>query len=258
MTLFAWRYPHYQHHRRIDALFQGWAWSWGALRWHWLTLRQKPIANQLSGPLSGRYFLVPLQVHDDAQMVYWSQYNSVEEFIEETAHSFARHAAPGDHLVFKHHPMDRAYTDYRCLFRRLRSKTGLGERLIYVHGLSMPRLLHHARGMVCVNSTTGLSALHHGVPVKILGTAFYDIPGLVSQQPLERFWQDPDEVDLAFYHQFRNWLLLNNQLDGSFYRRLPGVDTPTAIIWEPVQWSQQENDSDTPDIAAEAIRKVGS
>ncbi|WP_018954484.1 capsule biosynthesis protein [Thioalkalivibrio sulfidiphilus] len=256
MTLFAWRYPHYQHHRKVNALYQGWAWSWGALRWRWLTYRQTPLARLLSGPLSGRYFLVPLQVHDDAQIVHWSQYNSVEEFIEEIAQSFAKHASAEDSLVFKHHPMDRAYTDYHRLFRRLRCKTGLGDRLIYVHGIPMPRLLDHARGMVCVNSTTGLSALQHGVPVKILGTAFYDIPGLVSEQPLEQFWRDPGEVDLGFYHQFRNWLLLNNQLDGSFYRRLPGVDTPTAIIWEPVQWGKDNNFEGSVDVKIEMVKKA--
>lgn len=233
MTAFAWRYPHYQHHRKINALYHGWAWGRGALRWSWCTARQKGIARRLSGPLSKRFFLVPLQVHNDAQVTRWSRYPSVPEMIEEVADSFARNASPRDFLVFKHHPMDKAYSDYRRLIRRLRSTTGLGDRLIYIHGLSMPMLLDHTRGLVCVNSTTGISAMEHAVPVKVLGTAFYDIPGLVSDQPLERFWHQPGTVDLALYHQFRNWLLLNNQLDGSFYRRLPTVDTPTAIIWEP-------------------------
>ncbi len=236
MTAFAWRYPDYQHHRRINAVYHGWAWSRGALRWSWRTARQKRIAGQLSGPLSKHFFLVPLQVHNDAQVTHWSRYQSVAQMIEEVADSFARNARPTDFLVFKHHPMDKAYSDYRRLIRSLGEKTGLGDRLIYIHGLSMPMLLDHALGLVCVNSTTGISAMEHGVPVKVLGTAFYDIPGLVSDQPLDRFWQQPGTVDFALYHRFRNWLLLNNQMDGSYYRRLPGVDTPTAIIWEPAHW----------------------
>jgi capsular polysaccharide export protein len=235
MTLDSRRHPHYRHHRRVNAFYHGWAWLSGALRWNRRTRLERRVARQLRGRDSGRYFLVPLQVRGDAQITRWSDYDSIEQFIEEVVNSFAAHADPADKLVFKHHPMDRAYTDYERLFRRLRRQTRLGGRLVYVHGLSMPMLLDHARGMVCVNSTTGISALEHEVPVKVLGDAIYDIPGLVSDRPLERFWKDPGEVDLALYHRFRNWLLLNNQLDGSFFRRLPGVDTPTAIIWEPVK-----------------------
>jgi len=52
-------------------------------------------------------------------------------------------------------------------------------------------LLSNAAGIVTINSTVGTTGLYNRVPVKVLGNAVFDIPGLTSQQPLDAFWQDP-------------------------------------------------------------------
>jgi capsular polysaccharide export protein len=44
-----------------------------------------------------------------------------------------------------------------------------------VHDLHLPTLLAHASGTVVINSTVGPSALHHKVPSKTTGSAFYDM-----------------------------------------------------------------------------------
>ena len=38
-------------------------------------------------------------------------------------------------------------------------------------------LLRNAAGVVTINSTIGITALYHGVPVKVLGNAVFDVPG---------------------------------------------------------------------------------
>ena len=49
-------------------------------------------------------------------------------------------------------------------------------------------MLRNAAGFVTINSTVGVTALHHGVPVKVLGNAVFNVAGLTSQSPLAAFW----------------------------------------------------------------------
>jgi capsule polysaccharide modification protein KpsS len=160
-----------------------------------------------------------------------SPYNSVEQFIIQLINSFAAHAPPGDYLVFKHHPLDRGYRNYSNLISRVSESAGIMDRVIYVHDLPLPALFKHARGTVVINSTAALSSIHHGIPVKVLGKAVYDIQGLTSQLPLARFWSQPESPDLILYHRFRSFLVTHNQINGNFYKRLPNVDNALGVIW---------------------------
>ena len=71
--------------------------------------------------------------------------------------------------------------------------------------------------MVVVNSTTGLSALHHGRPVTVLGSAIFDMPGLTFQGPLDRFWQEKTPPDPELFRAFRRVVLTPAQVNGSFF-----------------------------------------
>ena len=82
-----------------------------------------------------------------------------------------------------------------------------------------------------INSTVGLQAALQGTPVKTLGTAVYDMAGITHQGSLEAFWSDPGQVDERVVQGFRAYLLAHNQFNGNFYKRLPGVDTPTGVRW---------------------------
>jgi capsular polysaccharide export protein len=131
--------------------------------------------------------------------------------------SFAREA-PGDaHLVFKHHPMDRGHRHYGRQIHETAVAAGVSERVHYVHDLHLPTLLRDARGVVLVNSTTGLSALFHGAPVKTLGRCLYDFAGLTHQGDLASFWGSPTRPDKDLYARFRNYLIGMTQVNGSFY-----------------------------------------
>jgi capsular polysaccharide export protein len=81
--------------------------------------------------------------------------------------------------------------------------------------------------VVTVNSTTGLQALFHGTPLITLGQCFYAVPGMVHAGPLQRFWQAPGEVDKQLFHNFRNYLLRETQLNASFYGETPGLPSIT-------------------------------
>ena len=113
--------------------------------------------------------------------------------------------------------------------RELGRRYGCADRLIYVHDLHLPTLLKHARGVVTMNSTVGTSALFHRAPVKVMGRAIYDIPGLTTQAPLDQFFQSPDQVDHELYEQFMRWLRANNQVNGSFYKRVRAIGTVSGL-----------------------------
>jgi len=219
--LLGWYFPRYRHHRRHFSVRQALLWLRSGVRKWVYRVQQRRVLPRLATELSQRYFLVTLQVHNDAQLVYHSRYRTIQQFIHEVVASFAAHADPDTYLVFKHHPMDRGFVNYRKLLERLAVKHGLGERLIYIHDLHLPTLLRHARGAVMINSTVGPSALFHRTPVKVMGTATFDMPGLTHQGSLDSFWRDPQPADRELFLSYRRYVIARTQLNGTFYSLRP-------------------------------------
>ena len=195
------------------------AWIRGAARKWTNKVRERGVMPALTGELSGRFYIVPLQVHNDAQVTMHSPFADVKDFLNEVMGSFALHGPKSAHLVIKHHPMDRAYRDYRDMIGRLARLYGISSRVHYIHDQHLPTLLEHARGAVVINSTVGLSAIHQGVPTKVLGRAFYDFAGLTFAGSLSQFWFEAaqQQPDRALYQQFRRWVIANAQLNDNFY-----------------------------------------
>lgn len=217
--LFSWRYPHYRHHRCIRPFHQSYYWVRGALRRAIHDRRDAIVRERIAKGMMPPFFLVPLQVHLDSQMQHCS-FGSVDEFIETVVRSFAEHAPRDTMLLIKDHPLGRPYRNYASLLDSLGKRYGLRARLRYVDMIHLPSTLRMARGTVVINSSVGLSSIHHGTPVKCLGTAVYDIPGLAFQGPLDDFWREPGQVDPRLYWRFRWWLRTNNQINGSIWREL--------------------------------------
>lgn len=221
------RYPFYRHHRDIRPAAQARLWFRGTVRRVVHTVRDREVAARLKAQQMPPYFFVPLQVHLDSQLLH-SRFATINEFIRDVVGTFAQHA-PKDHaLLLKLHPMDRPYSDYSTDVEALRLEYGLGERLLYVDVINLPAALRGARGTIVINSTVGLSSLTHGTPVKCLGRAIYDMPGLTHQGSLEEFVRDPGAVDRQLYRRFRQWLRENNQLNGSVWSRL--YDDPARLL----------------------------
>ena len=228
-------YPFYQHHRPIFVPMEIFCWLRSGLRK--LTSRSEDdrVGEMLLNRHRNRFFLVPLQMNIDAQVRFHSGFGSVEEFILRVIQSFAKHAPKKTVLVFKHHPLDRGYSNYRRFIEASAQSMHVSARVFYVHELHLPALLKQARGTVVINSTVGLSSLYHGTPVKVLGDAIYDMPGITSPQSLDTFWRSPKPVDDGLFARFRNWMLTHNQANGSFYRRLPGTRNAVGVHWFPMR-----------------------
>ena len=227
-------FPHYRHHRRL-AVREALPWLRGLWRKGYYHIKERTVRHRLQTECSGRFFLVPLQVHYDSQMRVHSHYPSVESFIHEVVSSFAKDADPDMSLVIKHHPMDRAYRDYTQLCESLSEGYGLQGRLLYVHDLRLPSLLDHTRGVIVVNSTVGLSALLHGVPVKVCGRAIYDIPNITYSGRLKDFWREAPfhKPNPTALQGFRSYLIERTQLNGSVHKRLPVEGSRAGVVWNP-------------------------
>jgi capsular polysaccharide export protein len=226
-------FPKYRHHRPLS-LLEAWPWFRGLWRKGYYAITERGIAARLSGALSKRFFLVPLQVYNDAQIHTHSRFPSVERFIREVVASFARNAPPDTVLVVKHHPRDRGYSDYSRLIRELTREHGLEARLLYVHDLHLPTLLNHARGVVVVNSTVGISAQFHGSPVMVCGDALYDMTGMTFNGPLTAFWREASDltVDRELFQRFIDYLIQHTQLNGSFYKPLKIAGSCAGLAWD--------------------------
>lgn len=57
-----------------------------------------------------------------------------------------------------------------------------------------------------------------------MGRAIYNIDKLTDQQPLDKFWQKPKMPDNDFYQSFREYLIEQTQLNGSFYGNSPWMN----------------------------------
>lgn len=230
-SVFSHLFPHYQHHRPLNVLGEGSIWIKSLFLKLKYRFTEVDLKHAFRNKQSANFYLVALQVHSDMQIKMHSDFASIESFIEQAIESFASHAPDSSQLVIKHHPLDRGYRNYKNLIGDIGSKYAVSDRLIYVHDWNLPRLLKCAKGVVTINSTVGLSAIHHETPVITLGTAIYDMPGLTFQGDLNDFWTSEDAVDYDLYQRFKAWLLRNNQVSGNFYTRDSLMESPTCMKW---------------------------
>ncbi|SDU02232.1 capsule biosynthesis protein [Stappia sp. ES.058] len=164
-------------------------------------------------------FVFPLQMQSDYQLRYNAKYDHLADALEEVFASFSAHAHPAAQLVVKLHPMDQGIEPWRRIVRRLARRHGIKRRVHLVDGGHLVTLLKHASGAVMVNSTTGLHAVKVGCPVKVLGVAVYDLPGLTCQLPLDRFWRIPQAPDPETYQSVQRLMGHAIQIQGNFHSR---------------------------------------
>lgn len=239
-----WFWNNALHHRFMTVRDAPWWWL-SYLRKAWYRHSEKAVEARLFGDLEKRFFLVPLQVYNDAQIKVHSDFDFVSGFIKYVINSFANAqiqeresgvpdggwSITDDVLVFKHHPMDRGHRNYAVLIKKLARHYGVQGRVFYIHDQHLPSLLKACKGVVVINSTTGLSALGHGAPVMTCGRALYDLPELTFQGRLRNFWFLAHQAvpDRAVLTRFRRALIECTQLNGSFYRKLSSLSWQCGV-----------------------------
>ena len=222
------KYPDYIHHRAPNAGHYLKLWSISILKRLNYYIEDIQIAKRVEAGKYGKFFIVPLQVFNDSQVRIHCDFSSVRSFLLHVLASFAAHAPADTNLIIKH-PMDRGFIDYsRDIKRFIKKHPKLKGRITYVHDVPLPVFLRHGLGMVTINSTSGLSGLIHNMPVKVLGRAHYDIPGITDQNTLAEFWNHPTPPDSNLFHAYRMYHLNVTQINGNFYSQVFFPDKKTS------------------------------
>jgi capsular polysaccharide export protein len=220
--LLSFRYPHYRHHRNFSATQEFFFGTRSLIRKVLYTRRDNKYLPKIKNELSDQYFFVPLQTHNDFQILQHSGYGSIEKFIIEVLESFALHANKRIYLMFKHHPIDRGRKNYKDFIVEQAHELGIKKRVIVVHDLHLPTCLEHAKGTITINSTVGLSSVLKGTPTITLGRAIYNIEGLTNKNiSLDDFWANPQKPDKELAQKFKHYLIHSTQLNGNFFGRMP-------------------------------------
>ncbi|OOF43712.1 capsule biosynthesis protein [Rodentibacter trehalosifermentans] len=214
-------YPKYQHHRILNLKYYIKLWIKSAIKRVCYYLRDRTFAKQVSRGKLGKFFVIPLQVYDDTQVKVHCDYGSVEKFLKTVLQSFAENAPYDLNLIVKHHPMDRGLIDYRHIIDTFEQHyPQLKGRIFYIHDVPLPVLLRYGKGMVTINSTSGISALHHNMPVMTLGRANYHVEGLTYQGNLSDFWANPIPPNPVVFNAYRKYHLHKTMINGSFYNQV--------------------------------------
>ena len=222
LFLFKFSYPHYVHYRESNAINE---FFWGVRNivrkglfkiFEWNTLEL------LETTLSKKYYFVPLQTYNDFQLTKHSSYKNIEAFIMEVLESFEKYAPKDMFIVFKHHPVDRGRRSYRTFIKQYAKKLNIAKKVIIIHDLHLPTCLKNAKATITINSTVGISSLYHGIPTITLGEALYNMKGLTAKEiKLDDFWINHPFPNNKLFIKFKNYLIDQTQLNGSFYGLFP-------------------------------------
>lgn len=215
-------FPHYKNHAPTNAAVE---YAGYVQRLPKLRLIERHDADVVANLLqrAAAFFFFPLQLGSDAQILDHSRFSNMRQVIELVMSSFAQNVPDDTRLVIKNHPLDTGQCNYQRMVGSLARQLGVANRVDYIESGDLNSLLMHARGVVTVNSTTGLVSLGFGCPTFSLGTPIYQLPGLTCQGRLEDFWRAPTLPDMNLFRLFRNTVIHTTQINGGFYSR-EGID----------------------------------
>ncbi|WP_373636489.1 hypothetical protein [Yoonia sp. BS5-3] len=182
-----------------------------------------------------RYYLVPLQVSSDANLTRFASGWNSKRLISESIKSFATHAPPGTRLVFKIHPMDRGHNKLNPMINNVANACGVASRVDIIDTGSLGLLTRHSAGMITVNSTSGLSAIFHGVPLMVLGKAIYAHEKLAMiTADFDAFWTSTHVASPELRQNYIQWIKQEALKPGDFYSHI-GMTVAAQSVFEKLQ-----------------------
>lgn len=211
-----WRFPFHRTHRTRDPVLEGLSFLWRISS----RRRERERAATAERNLAGAdYMLFPLQLDSDYQIRLHSPFPDLRSAITVVLNSFAREAPPAMRLAIKEHPLDGGLINWRRVVDDVARAAGVADRIDFLEHGDLLQLIRNARGMVTVNSTSGTLALAEGLPVVVMGTAVYDVPGITHQGGLDSFWRAPQPPEPATFDAFYRVLVDRCLLHGAFLSR---------------------------------------
>jgi capsular polysaccharide export protein len=138
---------------------------------------KKGTASAESIVLPEKFVFLPLQVHDDSQILLYSprfsDMPSVIRFCVEGIAAYNRTTGETLRLVVKEHPSDHGRIDYARIRRACPDA-------VFTKLMNTQELIEKCAAVVTVNSTVGIEAMLRFKPIITLGKAFYAVPGLAT------------------------------------------------------------------------------
>lgn len=169
------------------------------------------------------YYIVPLQVPSDSNIKKSANGWTTPKLIHETIRSFSKSAPKTSRLVFKIHPMSRGHSSDHKLIKNLARTHKVETRTMVLHTGSLGELAKLAAGMITINSTSGLSAIHHGIPLLTMGRSIYAHSELATlaegEKSIDAFWNNGFVADPELRNAFLAYIRRSSLIPGDFYAR---------------------------------------
>jgi capsular polysaccharide export protein len=211
-------FANYQHHRHTH-LFN--------YAVHWLQSWARKFVNQKKNQdmqaslfeSGAPYYFMPFQYEFDAQVVTHCDFADNFDAANQVLRSFAANALPGTLMVFKEHPHSRASRTLMLCVHELARLLGVADRLVYMVEGNTPQLVKNASGVVVINSTVGIMAIKHHVPLIVIGRSIYNLPPHTFQGKLDDFWTGAKAPDRLAANAFLVQLKNLTQVSADIYAR---------------------------------------
>ena len=147
---------------------------------------------------------------------------NIERLVDATIRAFVARGA-ASRLVFKLHPLDGHARSRETMIRAKAEAYGISNAVLVLHSGSIAQLSIHSKGMILINSTSGMTAIHHGTPLLVMGEAVFRHPSLVhcgnDDADIEAFMDAPWAAEPEHRHAFERFLAREALVPGDFYKR---------------------------------------
>lgn len=191
------------------------------------------LMEMLLEKLDKKFYILPLQVADDHQLSKGGRGWDNDRMLAASIASFAKYAPEDTHLVVKVHPLSRGHSSDRINVAALATMHNVVDRVHVMDAGSFGLLCRHSAGVVTINSTSGLSAIAHGVPLIVLGDSIYRNKELVwcaeSVTEIDRFWTEGRAAEKKMRRKYLSWLSEYATWPGDYYNE-SGMDSAFAGI----------------------------
>lgn len=188
----------------------------------WSKISERAKRQRLTRKLEKNYIIVPLQLPSDSQL----QFASNGWTLNSLASSILAILSELDsdlHVVFKMHPLDTDRKARREFINEQAIALGVKSKTHILDSGSIGDLCKHSAGMVLINSTSGFSAIHHGIPLLVMGKAIYRNPDLVTcgetAKDISKFLSSRSCASASLRKSYLQFVIDQSLVPGDFYAK---------------------------------------
>jgi capsular polysaccharide export protein len=162
-----------------------------------------------------------LQVSSDSQIQKAAREWTALKLVDQCLMALAQ-SNPRQTIIFKLHPLELSNKKIKRIISERAQALGIDQtRYKILHTGRIGDLTAHSSGMVVINSTSAFSALHHGVPLLVLGDAIYRHEEITtigtSQNDILNFFQFRRAKSFEKVAAFLEAVKSQSLLPGDFY-----------------------------------------